>query len=272
MPIEILVAPNLRISWMKTVAHLKKANYDRLFLNFPQNLEYLTTELSEDRLTYEDFIKKVRKEKLVPEPIGSWMYTAEPMLQTLKKMRRWKSAIKIYCYKGVEHNQVSARIASEIAALTLQTSLTEKVNVEKWKDAVEEGMKCKNGALRDEANFVHERASYYSICASGFDGRSLQQRLTEKGEEVNLTNIEEFYYPTPLETLEEKLMEGDLPDEEVEELVKDHIEYVKNYILRSKNRDQAYYQWVYDKVPSLRQKIDPKEIKYLDVLLNSNNV
>jgi len=55
-------------------------------------------------------------------------------------------------------------------------------------------------------------------------------------------------------------------------LVKDHIEYVRNYILRSKNRDQAYYQWVYDKVPSLRQNFAPEEIKFLDILLHSNDV
>ena len=272
MTIEILVAPSLRISWMKTVAHLKKANYDRLFLNFPQNLEHLVTELSEGRLAYEDFIDKVREEKLVPEPVGSWMYTAEPMLRSLKKLKPWKATSKIYCYKDVGYDQLSAKIAGDVAALTLQTSLTEKVNVEKWKGAVVEGMERKKEALRAEADFIHERASYCSVCTSGFDGKSLKRRLLEKGEEVSLTNVEEFYHPTPLETLEEKLMEGDLPDEEVKKLVKDHIEYVRNYILRSKNRDQAYYQWVYDKVPSLRQNFAPEEIKFLDILLHSNDV
>jgi len=271
MTIEIPVAPNLRISWMKMVVHLKRADCDRVFLNFPQNLEHLIIELSGGRLAYEDFIQKVREGKLVPEPVGSWMYTAEPMLTTLKNMRRWTPALKIYCYRDVEYNRLSVRIASEIAALTLQTSLMDKVNVEKWKDAIEEGTKCKNKALGDESNFIHERASCYSVCASGFDGKSLKQRLIEKGEEANLTNVEDFYYPTPLETLEERLMEGQVPDKEVEKLVKDHVEYVRNYIVRSKNRDEAYYQWVYDKVPSLRQRIDPEEIRCLDVLLQSDD-
>jgi len=272
MTIEILVAPSLRISWIKMVAHLKKANYDRLFLNFPQNLEHLVTKLSQGRLAYEDFIDKVREEKLVPEPMGSWMYTAEPVLKSLKELKSWKVILKIHCYKDVEHNQLSAKIAGDIAALTLQTSLTEKVNVEEWKGTVVEGMERKQEALRAEADFIHERASNYSVCVSGFDEKSLKRRLIEDGEEVSLTNLEEFYYPTPLETLEERLMEGDLPDEEVRELVRDHVEYVRNYVLRSRNRDQAYYQWVYDKVPALRQKVDPREIKSLDALLHSNDV
>jgi hypothetical protein len=159
-----------------------------------------------------------------------------------------------------------------MAALTLQTSLTENVSVEKWKGLVMEGIERKRGALRAEADFIHERASQYSVCLSGLDGESLKQRLIEDGEEVNLTNIEGFYYPTPLETLEDRLTEGDLPDEELRELVMGHVEYVRNYVLSSRNRDQAYYLWVYDKVPGLRHKVDPEEVKSLDALLTSNEV
>jgi hypothetical protein len=197
MTIEVLVAPSLRLSWMKMVAYLKRAKYDRLFLNFSRNLEHLVTELSEGRLAFEDFSEKIVEEKLVPEPVGSWMYTAEPVLKSLKKL---KAKSKIHCYRDVQYDQLSARIAGDMAALTLQTSLTENVKVEKWKSLVIERIERKSGALRVEADFIHERASQYSLCVSGFDGKSLKQRLIENEEEVNLTNIEQFYYPTPLET------------------------------------------------------------------------
>jgi hypothetical protein len=68
--------------------------------------------------------------------------------------------------------------------------------------------------------------------------------LKEKGNSVNLTNIEELYHPTPLEILEERLAKEDVPNEEVEKLIREHLEYVKDYILKSRNRDQAYYQWL----------------------------
>jgi len=72
--------------------------------------------------------------------------------------------------------------------------------------------------------------------------------------------------------LEERLAKGDISNEEAEKLVRDHLDYVKNYILTSRNRDQAYYEWVYEKVPSLREKIDSTEIRHLDVLLHPDNV
>ena len=72
--------------------------------------------------------------------------------------------------------------------------------------------------------------------------------------------------------LEEQLAKGDISNEEAERLVRDHLDYIKNYILTSRNRDQAYYKWVYEKVPSLREKIDSIEIRHLDVLLHPDNV
>lgn len=42
--------------------------------------------------------------------------------------------------------------------------------------------------------------------------------------------------------------------------------------LASKNRDQAYYQWVYDEVPSLRLKIDSEENEQLDVPLHPDDI
>ena len=72
--------------------------------------------------------------------------------------------------------------------------------------------------------------------------------------------------------LEEQLAKGDISNEDAEKLVRDHLDYIKNCILASRNRDQAYYKWVYEKVPSLRKKIDSIEIRHLDVLLHPDNV
>lgn len=101
---------------------------------------------------------------------------------------------------------------------------------------------------------------------------NLEQLLRRRGDTATLTNVEEFYQPTPLEIFEDKLTQTEILDDEAEELIKAHLEYVKNYILTSKNRDQAYYQWVYDKVPALRSKIDSEEIKQLDALIRLDEV
>jgi len=166
----------------------------------------------------------------------------------------------------------SADVASKIARLTLRASITRKIDLEDWKNILREGIKHKREALEKEVDSIHEKSSNECSCASGLDGEQLEQCLIEKGRRVKLTNIEEFYHPTPLEILEERLAKEDVPDEEAEELVMDHTEFIRNYILTSKNRDQAYYQWVYDKFPSLRLKIDPEQIRHLDALLIPNDI
>jgi len=272
MAIEILAAPNLRTSYMKMVKHLRELSYDSLLLNFPENLEPLVRELVENKLSYKAFIKEVRKQKLVPEPIDGWRYTAEPLLKSLEDLKLRRHKMECYCYKDTNYTLISADVASKIAQLTLRASITRKIDVEDWKNILKGGMKHKREALEKEVDSIHEKSSNECSCASGLDGEQLEQCLIERGRRVKLTNIEEFYHPMPLEILEERLAKGDVPDEEAEELIMDHLEYIKNYILTSKNRDQAYYQWVYDKVPSLRPKIDPEEIRHLDVLLLPNDI
>lgn len=249
MTIRILAAPGLRTSWTKLATQLKDTPCDKLFLNFSNDLEELVEELSKDRLSYEEFIEEVREGKLVPEPVGSWAYTAEPILRSLTELRYQRPLLKIHCYRDVFYDGLSAKIAGEIAALTLRTAITGRVNVERWREIVREGVEYKRDALREEANFIHRKASARSICTSGLDGESLKKHLMEEGEEVRLTNVEEFYCLTPLETLEVRLAEGDPPDEEVKRLVKDHVEYIRNYILMGENRDQAYYRWVSGRKP-----------------------
>jgi len=272
MAIEILVAPNLRTSYMKMVKHLRELSYDSLLLNFPENLEPLVREIVENRLCYKAFIEEVREQKLVPEPIDGWRYTAEPLLKSLADLKLRRHKIECYCYKDTKYTRFSADTASKIALLTLRASITKKIDLEDWKNILRDATKHKREALEEEVDSIHEKSSNECSCASGLDGDQLEQCLIERGRRVNLTNIEEFYHPTPLEILEERLAKGDMPDKEAEELIKNHLEYVKNYILTSKNRDQAYYQWVYDNVPSLRPKIDPEEIRHLDVLLLHNDI
>jgi hypothetical protein len=271
--IKILVVPNLRTSHMKAVRYLKEEpTYDKLFLDFPENLEPLVKALAKGELSYRDFFGEVRERRLVPEPIEGWRYTAEPLLKSMPELRRRKPELELYCYKDVRDTKRFVEMATEIAQLTLRANVTRKINVEDWRNILREGLSYKREALNNEVCFIYERTSHNSTCTSGMDGGRLEQRLAERGYQVSLTTVEEWYHPTPLEILEERLAKGDILDEEVEELVKGHLEYVRNYILTRKNRDQAYYQWVYDKVPKLREKIDPKEIEYLDVLLSPNNI
>jgi hypothetical protein len=272
MTIEILVTPNLRTSHIKAANHLSELSYKTLFLNFSENLELLVRDLVENRLTYTNFIEIIRQRKLVPEPINGWKYTAEPILKSLTKAKLFNRKLKCHCYRDEEYDLLSTDVAYEIALLTLRVIMKRKIDAEDWKKILKKGVEHRCDALDREMDLIHNKASQECICISGLDGKELEQRLSAKGHNVILTDIEEFYHPTPIEILKERLAKKDISIEETEELVKEHMNYVRKYILKSRNRDQAYYQWAYDKFPSLRQEIDPEEIKHLDIMLPLDDV
>lgn len=272
MKVEIVAAPNLRISRMKVSRYLKETNYDTLLLDFPRNLENLTRELAGGELSYESFIEEVKERQLMPEPIESWTYTAEPLLRSLPKLKSRRPELELYCYEDVNYTKTFSKIATKITQLTLRANITGKIDIEEWKDALREEVDYRWEALNEEANLICEIAGQESICTSGLDGEELKQRLIEKGCQINLVKIEESYCPTPLEILKGKLAKGDVENEEAERLVKKHLKYVKRYILTSKTRDQAYFRWVYDEFPESREKIDVEEVEYLDRILQLDNI
>jgi len=270
--IQVLATPNLRTSYMKVVDYLKRLSCEALFLNFPENLELLIRDLVKNRLSYRAFIEEVRERKLVPEPIEGWRYTAEPILKALAEARLRKAKLECHCYADPRYTKLSLDVSSEIATLTLRANIGREIDLEDWRSILLKGISLRRDALNKEADSIHEKAIGECSCVSNLDGENLEQRLTEKGHKTNLINVEEFYHRAPLEMLEERLAKGDISNEEAEKLVRDHLDYVKNYILTSRNRDQAYYKWVYEKVPSLREKIDSTEVRHLDVLLHPDNV
>ena len=270
--IQVLATPNLRTSYTKVVNYLKELGCDALFLNLPENLELLVRDLVENRLSYRAFIEEVRERKLVPEPIEGWRYTAEPILKALAEAKLHKPKLECYCYEDPKYTELSVDVSCEIATLTLRANIRKEIHLKDWRSILLKGISLRRDALSKEADSIHEKATGECSCVSDLDGENLEQRLTEKGHETNLINVEEFYHRTPLEMLEERLAKGDISNEEAEKLVKDHLDYIENYILASRNRDQAYYKWVYEKVPSLREKIDSIEIRHLDVLLHPDNV
>ncbi|MFQ6077303.1 MAG: hypothetical protein ACE5Z5_14450, partial [Candidatus Bathyarchaeia archaeon] len=67
--------------------------------------------------------------------------------------------------------------------------------------------------------------------------------------------------------LKRKMAGGSVEEEEVENLVRLHVEYIIRYLYKFSNRDRAHYEWEYDNIPLLRQRIDKAEIRLLHNIL-----
>ena len=266
--IEVLLLPNLKIFAVRASSYLMERweFYDTLFLNFPREMEILVADLAEGRRTYESLIDEVSYSGIIPEPVEAWEYTAEPLLKVLPNLKEIHPGLKIYCYGTKKHQFLLNNIAIRAARLTLQTAITGKVDVEGWRRLLEESSRVGGKLLAEEGALISERARGRCLCLSGLTGRSLGRALSGEGHLVRVRFIGGVYHFTPLEILERRWRREPLTDEEIRRFVRYHLEYLRDYIYLSNNRDSAYYQWLHDKVPWLRGRIDTEAVRFLDLL------
>jgi len=266
--IEVLLSPNLKIFAVKSAAYLMERSglYKTLFLNIPKEMEGLVSDLAEDELPYESFIYEVGVQRLIPEPLASWEYANEPLLKMLPDLRSSFPKLKIYCYSIKEHEFFLNDIATRIAYLILRTAITGKVEVGEWVGVLEDSFKFEHDVLVKKKKLISEKAYGKCICLSGLSGRRLKDALSEDGHLVTTKYIGGVYHFVPLEILERSWRRESLSGEETERLVRCHLEYIREYVYISTNLDKAYYQWLYDKVPWLRNRIDREAIRFLNFL------
>ncbi|MBS7638411.1 hypothetical protein KEJ49_05980, partial [Candidatus Bathyarchaeota archaeon] len=172
--------------------------------------------------------------------------------------------LAIRCY-GSRGGQI-ARMeeALRLALLTLRTALRQVVEVDEWRDALYRSIVLEGDLIKEEARVIGEISALGdSICLADMGGRALKPHLARWGVEVRIHYAEGSFHFTPLAILKRKMATGYVGGQELERLVKCHIEYIRDYIYRFENRDRAYYEWVYDKIPWLRRRLKRDELEIL---------
>jgi hypothetical protein len=246
----------------------KGDGYDAFLLNFPVEMEDRVVDLAAEQVSYDELIDEIGGRDLIPEPVGSWEYDARPILKVLPQLARRFPHLTILCYGSREDEFASTEVAVRVARLTLRTALTGEVEHGEWRETLQAYLEVDSDATKNEAEKILRKAGESSICISDLGGRRFNRALSMAGLEVKILYVEKPYHFTPLMILRRKMARGDVEDGELERLVRSHVEYIRSYIYRFRNRDRAHYEWVYDKVPWLRRRIDREEIKLLDSLID----
>ena len=263
----ILVVPNLRSSAVKASRMIEEKNdVHTLFLHEPQNIETYVRRYSEGRISFEAMVEEVRNSKLVPEPIGSWLYTSEPILRALPRLHRQRGKLSVFCYQDTDQFRKTSSLAADIALLTYRATAVGKIDIKEWMDLLSDFIETRRLALPKDAQYIQNHSCESgNLCLHGLGVKQLKSFLDGAFEKIEVRCVESFYRFTPLEMLYAKLsrraeLEG------VEELVKSHLQYVNRYVLRNLNRDIAHYRWLLDREPSLRNKIPDNQVEQMRVL------
>lgn len=249
--VYILALPKLRISHVKAAQKLSNLSYEVLLLMFPRELEEQVKTLAEG-LPYQYVVKEIKKRKLIPEPFGAWEYYAEPILKMLFTVKKQNPNLDIYCYGNSAYENILTETATKIATLTLKALTTGRIDIKEWEKTLLEELQFSLEVFEEEAEFILSVIEKYkkSLCISSLSGKNLKEKIVKK--RGLSTKIEYFDIPyklTPLEIIKNELLkrlEGKslLSEDKIEKIIRCHINYVKKYVLLSKNLDEAYFKWV----------------------------
>lgn len=258
--IELVIVPDLYTSYGKLTTYLEKRDYTDLFINQPIHLQKYISKLIVGA-SYREIINRIRAQKLIPEPVNSWRYPLEPLLTALPKLR---GKLNLHCYVTPNYHRLRIGKASELALLTLRSNVTRDINVSAWKNNIRDWLKEKPRERKREADFIHHQAGEKSICVLNSTGKKLESLLKEKGHTVITKKLEDCYHPNPLQTLENKLTRKDgMPQEEIENLIRKQLEYIRDYVLKNQNLDQAHWKWSWDKFPDVKKRYDTEDVEML---------
>ena len=237
--IDVLIVPSLRSSAVKASRILADSGYDVIFLNLPTNLQSLISEYTSGSISLQELISRIGSMRLIPEPISSWLYLNEPLLRIL---RRASKPIKAYCYVDVDYYHMLIEAAVRIARLTYKANVTGRIDVNEWIRVIEGHIRSET--MGQEAEFISLKARGYSICITGLSGWKIARILRGFGHEVKVKSAERLYMFRPLEILETLMETGNLTHRVAEELIREHVRFVRDYVLTSESLDKAYYSWI----------------------------
>jgi hypothetical protein len=244
--ITLVTAPKLRSRSSRMAELLPNLKQDALFLDFSREIEEYVKMLAEG-LPYSYVMAEIKRQRLIPETVAnSWEYQAEPVLRQLQNLKRLNPELDIRCYGTSSYEHFSAQIAVKLALLTLRSITTRKVNPEAWRRLLEEEARISLESLEDEADLLASQASKYrkNTCVYGVPHEAFKEKLVERRLEVKVIQVDPNYHLTPMETLKREIASGIATDERITQLVKAHVEYIKRFVLLSKNLDEAYERWV----------------------------
>lgn len=226
--IHVLIVPSLRKSHEKAAAVMRSSHYDKVFLNLPRSLQSLISKMVLGRMDFEEFLERMKI--FLPEPKGAWIYLLEPILRALNEVKS-----EVYCY--LEDFEEIAKNSVEIAVLTLKATITGRICVDEWLKVL------KPLPSSSSIEFIAYRAEGKCLCISNLSGWNIARRIRNYGHEVFLKCVESFYRLKPLETLAILLEIGKATPEIAERLIKEHVKFINEYVLRSRDLDEAYSLW-----------------------------
>lgn len=184
----------------------------------------------------------------------SVLSSVEPVVSVAVRLAK-ELGVEVVCYAEAAELAEEGGLASEAARLTLRASIRglREDDLAEWMDLVERYVEHGSRSMGRAADAVALAAlrAGASICLAGLEGWELVKRLRRLGIGIELKTVALPYLYTPLEVASRLKVMGRLGPGELRALVEAHIEYIRNYVMRYRDLDEAYSEWLRSKAPWL---------------------
>lgn len=210
----------------------------------------------------DDALREALKLGLLPYS-QSMVRAYEPLVLQLMKLMR--DGVKVSCYLDPNITRKDFELAMRASRLVLRAAikrLTDR-DLEDWLQLLREYSIQDKGVFKDVLSCLASIDELKAIILTGLEGFKLARMLRSEGFKVDVRTSGLPYLRTPLEVMYKRYMQGKLTLDELKCLIKEHVDYVKNYVLRYDSLDEAHKVWSERKAPWLKSLSPKVELEHI---------
>ena len=247
MHLTLFIAPHLKSARKKICELLSHRCWDAFFLDAPRDIQESIQAIWEG-VDYKEILLDLEEAELIQRPVDAPKYKAlEPVLEDLWRVRIENPELELYCYEKPTHSYSNLRlreITSEIFVETAKVAARAKVDVNRWRELLEEELSLNMEASEEEADFIASKAKEENACSSSVS-YDIAPNLEKRG--LKLRTLVLGSYLAPLAVLRNKLRDemkglGEVQEKEIEQLVLDHVRFV--HMVEVEGFENAHDKWI----------------------------
>lgn len=176
----------------------------------------------------------------------------EPLISCLIRLAR--DNVKIICYLDPSAVKKGRDLAMRTLRLVLRASIKKlsAEDLEEWLQLLSEynlhSLELFNNMVDHLAMIKAQKA----VILTGLEGFEYAGLLRREGLRVKVKTAGLPYLRSPLEVMCKRYLQGSLTIDELKHLINEYVDYIKNYVLKYENIDEAHKAWSEKKAPWLR--------------------
>jgi len=230
-------------SGAEAAERISKGGFDGILLDFPRDLEEvveLVKEGGSPRLVEASLRKRLGGF------VESWLYKNRFLLRALGHLPTPGPEVVLTGDREREREVMKDRLS---LSLLEYRAMAGHVPPSRWREELTRASRNLADAMRKQTerilDAIKEGGRWLSI--SGVHARGVENVIRSEGHRCRALLLGKPYLGTPLEALSAELAEGKPDDQRVQYLVERHLEFVRDYVMVSRNLDDAYDKWLKDR-------------------------